>query len=459
MMVWTRSWTVALIQALAIALHVGGAPAAALADDRIKAYEEKLDRMQREMDEMRARLRTLEEERRAADETGAEKPAPAKAVAETPSAASEAAASTPAQAAEQDRKIGVLAQEVERIKSQLVLPESKQYKSLYGLGPAASKVYQVERGLSIGGYGEYNYQKFVSDQNGRDDQFDALRFVLYTGYKFNDWILFNSEVEFEHAVIGEDTITSDGGEIALEFMSLDFLLWEPFNVRAGLLLVPMGFVNEIHEPPFFYGVFRPEAERRIIPTTWREGGVGFFGTLAPGLDYRAYLMNGLNAEGFESSGIREARQSGDRALAEDLAGVVRLDYVPLAGTKLGGSFWVGDSGQNQSYAGQKPGVFTAIWEAHAQVEYRGVWFRTLGAFVSIDDAAALSQALQDTIANNMFGFYVETAYDVLPLLLPETTQSLAPFFRYEIVDTQDDVPRGYVRVPGSDMQIYQVGLS
>lgn len=451
----SRGLTAVMVQAAICVLSVAGSPVAVIADDRIKAYEEQLDRMQREMDELRARLRALEEERRAAPAAAAEQPAPEKAAAQAPAALEP----TPAQVTEQDRKIGVLAQEVERIKSQLVLPESKQYKSFYGLGPAASKVYQVERGLSIGGYGEYNFQKFVSDQRGKGDQFDALRFVLYTGYKFNDWILFNSELEVEHAVVGEDTITSDGGEVALEFMALDFLLWEPLNIRAGLLLVPMGFLNEMHEPPFFYGVFRPEVERRIIPTTWREGGIGLFGTLAPGLEYRAYLMNGLNAQGFQSSGIRDARQLGDRALAEDLAGVVRLDYVPLPGAKLGGSFWAGDSGQGDSFAGQKPGAFTLLWETHAQVEYRGLWLRALGAFLTIDDADVLSEALQDTVADAMFGFYVEAAYDVLPLLLPETTQSMAPFFRYEILDTQDDVPRGFARVPGNDMQIYQVGLS
>jgi hypothetical protein len=435
-----RSITATLTLAAVLLAQLGTPALAASSDERIRAYEQQLERMQREMDEMRQRLRSLEEERRA------EPPAPA---ATAPATAGDA----------QDQKIDVLAEEVERIKSQLVLPQVREYKSFYGLGPAASKVYQVDRGLSIGGYGEFNFQKFVSDQRGRRDQFDLLRLVLYTGYKFSDRIVLNTEIEFEHSFIGQDTVSSPSGEVAVEFAYLDFFLWEPLNVRAGLLLVPMGFINEIHEPPFFHGNIRPEVERLIIPTTWREGGVGIFGTLAPGLDYRAYVMNGLNAEGFSSSGIRDARQRGNRALADDLAGVVRIDYTPFPGTKFGASFWAGDSGQDGDFAGQKPSVFTLLWEIHGQVHYRGLETRVLAAFLNIGDADVVSQALERTVADDMFGFYAEAAYDVLPHILPETTHYLAPFFRYEIFDTQDDVPVGFERQPGNDVKLYTVGLS
>ncbi len=446
------AWTMAGVMAVAAV----AAPVAARAEDdaRIRAYQTQLDRMQKEMDEMRARLRALEQERSAPAGRAAAPAAPA------PAAPAPAVATVPAPpvAAEQDRKIGVLATEVERLKSKLVLPENKELKSLYGFGPAASKVYQVERGLSLGGYGEFNFQKFVSDQQGKRDQFDLLRFVLYTGYKFSDRILLNAELEFEHAVSGGGTITSESGEAEVEFAYLDFMLWQQLNVRAGLVLVPVGFINEMHEPPFFHGVVRPEVERLVIPTTWREGGIGIFGTLAPGLEYRAYVLNGLNAKGFSSSGIRGARQSGNRALADDLAGTVRLQYTPFAGASIGGSFFVGDSGQDGDFDGEKPGAFTLLWETHAQLHYRGLELRALGTFVSIDDADVLSRALEDTIASDSFGFYAEAAYDVLPLVLPDTTHYLAPFFRYELFDTQDAVPRGFQRVPGNDVQLFTIGL-
>jgi hypothetical protein len=415
---------------------------AAQSDPRIEAYEKQLQSMQRQMDELRARLKALEEERAAA-----------------PAAAT---ATPPAQApavAEQDRKIGVIATEVERLKSSLTLPEAKEYKSAYGLGPAASKVYQLDRGLSIGGYGEFHYSKPVSDQRGEHDQFDLERFVLYAGYKFNDWILLNSEIEFENALIGEDTVAAESGAVEVEFAYLDFLLWQQLNVRAGLVLVPMGFLNEMHEPPFYFGNARPEVESRLLPTTWREGGIGIFGELAPGLTYRGYVLNGLNARGFSAEeSIREGRGQGNRAFADDLAGTLRIDYAN-GGALVGVSGWAGASGQNQDFDGSKPNAFTLVGDAHAQFQYHGLWLRALGVLTHIDDAAVISRALGETIGSNQFGAYGEIAYDVLPLVVPETTQYLAPFFRYEIFDTQDDVPRGFARDPGHDVKLYTVGFS
>ncbi len=442
-----------LLLAAALLTPAGPVPAHAEADPRIRAYERQLEQMQQQMDQLRAELRALEKERGTTPKAG---PSTATKEAAPPAAATAAPA---AAAAEQDRKIDVLAHEVEGLKSKIVLPEGKALKSAYGFGPAASKIYQAERGLSIGGYGEFTYENLVNDQHGAKDRFDLERFVLYTGYKFTDRILLNSEIEFEHATT-EDTPSSDDGSVSVEFANLDFFLWKPLNVRVGLLLVPMGFLNEMHEPPFYYGVFRPEVEReKIIPSTWAEGGFGFFGTLAPGLDYRAYLLTSLNAKGFAPDGLGEARQKGKNAFADDFSGTVRLDYAPFPGAVIGASFWAGDSGQNQTFDGEKPDVFTLIWEAHAQLNYRGVHFRTLGAFDNVSDAATVSRDLGETIAEHSFGYYAEVAYNVLPWIFPDSDQSFEPFFRYEIYDTQDGIPKGFARVPGQNVQLYSFGAS
>ena len=213
--------------------------------------------MQQQMDELRARLKALEDERAAAPKGGTRGRAGARAA---QAAAAPPAAAPPAgprrrravrrRAGSQDRRPR---DEVERLKSSLDAAGDKEYKSFYGLGPAASKVYQLDRGLSIGGYGEFHYQQARERPTRQHDQFDLERFVLYAGYKFNDRILLNSEIEFEHALIGEDTVAAESGAVEVEFAYLDFLLWQQLNVRAGLVLVPMGFLNEMHEPPFYFG--------------------------------------------------------------------------------------------------------------------------------------------------------------------------------------------------------------
>ncbi len=351
------------------------------------------------------------------------------------------------------RKTDILSQEVEKLRTALVIPEEKALKSQYGLGPAASKIYQTDKGLSIGGYGEASYQNIVADKGSRSDNADFLRAVVYLGYRFSDTILFNSELEFEHASTGEN------GEVSVEFANLDFLLDPRANIRAGMVLQPVGFINLIHESPYFFGNQRPAVERFIIPTTWRENGVGLFGELLPGLTYTTYGTNGLDAKGFSSTGIRGGRQAGSQAVAEDLAWVLRLDYTPPVhpGLTFGGSAYLGNSGQNQLYAGQQVNVFTQLYEAHVQWKYYGVEFRTLGAWGHIGDAAVLSADRGQTIGKANYGWYTEIGYNLLPILI-DTDQYLAPFFRYEHFDTIASAPGGFADNPNLDRQVFQFGL-
>ncbi|MDD2863110.1 MAG: hypothetical protein PHC99_00100 [Methylococcales bacterium] len=181
-----------------------------------------------------------------------------------------------------ERKTDVLSQEVEKLRTNLAIPEEPKYKSMYGLGPAASKVYSMGKGLSIGGYGEAMYTNYVNnrhDAQTNKDSADLERAVIYLGYKFNDWIILNNEIEFEHASTGEGS--EEKGEVSVEFSQLDFMLNQKYNVRAGLMLMPMGFINEMHEPTTYHGNRRPDTERYIIPSTWREMGAGVFGEILP----------------------------------------------------------------------------------------------------------------------------------------------------------------------------------
>jgi hypothetical protein len=225
----------------------------------------------------------------------------------------------------------------------------------------------------------------------------------------------------------------------------------------------MGFINEIHEPPYYHGVLRPEIERVILPATWRENGFGAFGAFdaAGKLEYRTYLVNGLRAKRFSDGGIRDGRQSGNKALFEDVALAGRLDYSPemLPGALFGGAFWYGNSGQGESFAGEEPSVRTRILEAHAQYHYRHLEIRALGAWTDIQDTALLNAELGKTIGESQYGWYVEGAYDLLPLLVSGTTQYLAPYVRFENFDTQADVADGAVADASLKKDLYSVGLT
>ena len=390
--------------------------------------------------------------------------------------------STEAKLEELERKIEILTEELRKIKeggggggggplSSYTAPVGtpKDASVVSGGGseaPGAAKVYTGKsQSLSIGGYGEFNYKKAVADDKGVDDEFDMLRFVTYFGYKFSDRIILNSEIEFEHASTGGN------GEVSVEQAYLDYLVNKHVNLRAGLLLVPMGFVNELHEPPFFHGNDRPAVERQIIPSTWRQNGVGIYGELVPGLRYKTYVVTSLLASDFSSSNIRGGRQKGSEEIANDFSWVGRLDWNPTPGLDLGTSIYLGNQGQSQDIATTfdidgNPTAFTKVdafmqmYEAHLQWRYHGVEARLLGVYTDLDDADVLSVGAQETIAENMLGWYAELAYDIAPIVIPDSgVQYLAPWIRYSKYDTQFDVPSGFVSDQTKDRNAWEAGLS
>lgn len=374
---------------------------------------------------------------------------------------------------EQARKQDVLAEEVDNLRTSLTLPDFKPLTmadSVYGLGPAASKIYGVEQGLSIGGYGEAFYRKDVSDKSRSDrDTTDYLRFVLYTGYKFTDRIILNAELEFEHAS------TSTGGSVSVEFAYLDFLMWDWANFRAGMLLAPLGIVNELHEPVFFNGVERPEVERRIIPSTWRENGIGAFGELLPGLEYRVYAMNalkGVDGNSFKlKEHLRSTRQKGGEALAEDIALAARLDYSPMLNAKFGASVYTGKTTHDQQYALNDemfdyPGARLTIWDLHAMYSWQGLDLRALFAMSHLQDsdelnriATQIGSSSAGKIAKKMYGFYTEAAYDVMPWILGDTEQQLSPFLRFSYIDQHAKMAGDWDAKGRYEHRIWTTGIS
>jgi hypothetical protein len=332
--------------------------------------------------------------------------------------------------------------------------------SLYGFGPAASKVYKVREGVSLGGYGEVLYENLADTReddtpSGATDRLDALRAIVYVGYKFSDQILFNSELEFEHGSTGEN------GSVSIEFAYLEYRLSPSFGVRGGLLLPPMGFINEVHEPPAFLGARRPETERQIIPSTWRESGIGVFGGVGR-VSYRAYLINGFDSEGFSGSGLRGGRQNGSEATAENFGVVGRLDVDPGLGLTVGTSAYLGNSGQGRaspSNPAATVGAQTLIWEGHAQYRAGGFDLTGLFALSTVDDVAdinALNEITGDaSVGERLIGWYLQGGYDILRAT--RSTHQLIPYVRYEQLDTQDRVPQGFSRNPANDRSFLTLG--
>ncbi len=361
---------------------------------------------------------------------GAAEPAPPAAAAPPP------AAPVPASAEE----LRALAEEVRRLKLELGLRDV-EYQQFGGLGPAASKVYFAPKGLSIGGYGEAVYRNQL--KGGDADQSDLLRLVLYVGYRFSDRLVFNSEVEFEHG----------GAETAVEFAYLDYRFTDAVQLRVGNVLVPVGITNELHEPPFFHGVLRPDLERNLIPATWNENGLGLHGRIG-GVRYQAYLLNGLDASGglTSTTWIRNARTGGDRSPARTFAGVLALagEVGPIT---VGGSLYRGRAGQGT------PGIEADVTlaEVHARAAWRGLEAKALLAAGALGDAGAVAPG--EVIGSRVRGGYLEVAWDVLGWLAPGGEAALLPFVRWEAMDLNAEVPAGLTPDPEAAATVLTAGLT
>jgi hypothetical protein len=297
-------------------------------------------------------------------------------------------------------------------------------------------------GSAIGGYGELT----LNVPSNAPAVVDLRRLVLFFGHNFNDRIRFYSEFEVEHAV----TSSTDQGEAEIEQAYLDGLLDSRVNLRGGLILMPVGIINIYHEPPSFNGVDRPDVDTYVIPTTWREPGLGIFGELAEGLRYQLYFVNGFNANGFSAGfAIREGHQEAQLADARDFGGVARLDYEPRLGTVFGASGYYATSGNTLTHTvGRVP---VGIVEADARTRIGGFSARGEIAFLFVGDTARLDRALAEgspgqaeavPVSAQSRGAYVEIAYDLFHLW-PATEQSLTAFARFDYADTQVAVPAGY----------------
>lgn len=318
------------------------------------------------------------------------------------------------------------------VQSVIAQSEQNEYNAAESLLNSTSK-------LSIGGYAQIDFNQPVVEGERQNSKLDIHRFVLLFGYRFSEKTSFVSELEMEHVQ-----------EVYVEqaFLNHEFLPW--LNLRGGLMLVPMGIVNEYHEPPTYNGVERPNLDSKIVPTTWREIGIGFSGRLdGASLKYQLYVMNGFN--GYNGSGkfrgndgFRPGRQKGAESFMSSPTLAAKVDYYGIPGLRLGASLYSGKS-QSTLYNGLNNDDAAALAMADSSVvsinmagfdaRYRNGGFEARGQFnfVSVSNTEEYNNFTGSDLGSQMLGWYLEAGYDVLYSF--QNGQRLVPFVRYERYNT------------------------
>ena len=274
--------------------------------------------------------------------------------------------------------------------------------------------------VSIGGYGELHYNN-LDDQNGTKDKdaVDFHRFVLFFGHEFSDDLRFFSELEIEHSLAGE----GKPGEVELEQAYIQYDMSDHNTVTGGLFLMPVGILNETHEPDSFYGTERNPVEKNIIPATWWEAGLMFSGDLAPGLRYDVAVTSGLDVskKGSKTSfKIRDGRQKVAKAQANDLAYTGRIKWTAMPGVTLAATMQYQD---NITQGNIAESAEATLFETHAVIEQGNFGLRALYATWDLEGDAPKASGYDEQT-----GWYVEPSYRI--------SQNLGVFARYSEWDNQ-----------------------
>jgi hypothetical protein len=304
----------------------------------------------------------------------------------------------------------------------------------------------------LSGYMDFHFNK----ADGEDAILDFHRFVLLMNHSFSSRIRFVGELELEHAFVEG---LEEAGELELEQAYVDFLLSRSMNVRAGMLLMPVGIINERHEPPVYNGVERPFVDTVIVPSTWFDVGAGIHGELGRGWRYRAYAVAPLNALEFSADeGIRGGAQKGSEANVRNLAYTGRVEFRAVESLTLGASVWTGDS----SFAAPRLDTSVTLGEFDARFRRDRVELRWQFAQVHIGDAEQLNDSIGRTVgvspnvASTLRGFYGEAAYRLWNAGAP---RDLVVFGRYENFDTQFRMPGDGIPLKEFDRDAWVTGIT
>jgi hypothetical protein len=317
---------------------------------------------------------------------------------------------------------------------------------------ASQRILSANNGnaVTIGGYGEIVYNQ----PEGDNGTLDVHRLVVLLGYRFSDKVQFVTEIEFEHV-----------NEVFVEQAFVNYNVSNNLNLRAGLMLVPMGIVNEYHEPTTFNGVDRPAMDHEIIPTTWREIGVGVTGRInSASLSYQAYIFNGFKSTNADrsgniggKSGLRGGRQKGIESTINKPNFATKVEYYGVLGLRLGLSGYVGRT-QADDEVDHIPGADVGLSMVGFDARYVKNKFTARGqvVYASLTDTEDYNELTGSDLGSTLAGWYAEAAYNILPI---ENEQKLFAFTRYEQYDTHADTDGSLVRNDSYNRDDLTMGLS
>lgn len=313
----------------------------------------------------------------------------------------------------------------------------------------ANRMMQTDRKLTIGGYAQIDYNQPISSGTYSNGKLDVHRLVMLFGYKFNSRTQFVTEIEFEHVK-----------EVYVEQAFLDYRINNFMNLRAGLMLIPMGIVNEYHEPPTYMGVERPVLDNYLVPTTWRELGIGLTGNIPnANLKYQAYIVNGFSSYSGAPTlrgqdALRKGRQKGAESFMSAPNLSAKVEYYGFRGLNLGISGYFGNT-QSTLYDGIEKESTDAVAHADSSVvglsmigldaryNMKGIYLRgqlNIANLSNTDQYNYISNSDDkvNDLGSGLFGYYIEAGYNVFQPINSIKTE-LIPFVRYSIVDTHHQV--------------------
>lgn len=308
--------------------------------------------------------------------------------------------------------------------------------------------------LTIGAYGELTYNQ----PEGDNGELDVQRLVLLFGYNFSEKVQFVTEIEIEHVQ-----------EVFVEQAFVNYSVGDNISVRGGLMLVPMGIINEYHEPTTYNGTERPAVDNAIVPTTWRELGVGVTGRFPnASLGYQLYVFNGFKSTTSDgegglsgylkgSNGLRGGRQKGIQSTIDSPNLSTKIDYYGVLGLRLGLSGYFGKTQAEddiEQIMGANIGI--AMVGLDARYSYKRFTARGQYIFASLSDTEAYNVATGKDLGSELRGFYIEGAFNLLPV---SAKQKLVVFGRFEQYDTHAATDASVLNNDAYNRQDITTGLS